>query len=293
MLWPKDLVKKIRNNVSLSDFTTFKIGGEAKFFFEPVDLKSLQKVLVLAKKSGLRVFILGSGSNLLVSDSGVNGIVIKLTAKDFTKACTKGTCIMAGAGLKLNQLILLAKSNGLSGLEFLAGIPGTLGGALCGNAGAWGKSIGKLVKEVCVLDYHGRLKLINRKGLKFGYRKSNLDKYIIISATLRLQVADKKLIERQIREYLLKRGKTQYTRFPNAGCVFKNPGKISAGLLIDRCLLKGKEQGGASVSKTHANFILNSGKAKSADILALMDLIKKKVKSKFKVELSPEIKIWK
>ncbi len=293
MLWPKDLAKKIINKFSLADLTTFKIGGASRFFFEPADLKSLQKVLVFAKGAGIKVFILGSGSNLLVSDSGVDGIVIKLTAKDFTGICTKGTCIMAGAGLKLNRLILFAQAKGLSGLEFLSGIPGTLGGAISGNAGAWGSAIGKLVREVCVLDYNGKPKLINYKGLKFGYRKSHLDKYIIISATLRLQAVDKKLIEAKIKKYLRKRGKTQYTRFPNAGCVFKNPGKTSAGVLIDRCGLKGKTKGGASVSETHANFILNSNKAKARDVLKLMSLIKQKVKSRFKVNLTPEIKIWK
>lgn len=294
MLWPKGLKYKIKTKVKLADFTSFKIGGMAKFFFEPANLQSLRQVLILIRNAGIKVFILGSGSNLLVSDSGLDGIVIRLTAKDFKGVYTKGTCAIAGSGLKLSQLILFAQKNGLSGLEFLAGIPGTLGGALAGNAGAWGSSIGKLVKQVYVLDYNGRPKLINCKGLKFGYRRSNLNKYIIISATLRLQAADRNSIKQKIKSYLLKRLKAQGANtLPNAGCIFKNPGKNSAGFLIDKCKLMGASRGGASVSRVHANFILNSHKAKSGDVLTLMDLIKKKVRSRFKINLRPEIKIWK
>ncbi|MDD5108072.1 MAG: UDP-N-acetylmuramate dehydrogenase [Candidatus Omnitrophica bacterium] len=293
MFWPKDLNKKIKTKIKLANLTSFKIGGPAKFFFEPTNLENLQRVIILAKSAGVRIFILGSGSNLLVSDSGLDGIVIRLTAKDFKGIYTKGTCIIAGAGLKLSQLILFAQKEGLSGLEFLAGIPGTLGGALAGNAGAWGNSIGDLVKQVYVLDYSGRPRLTNCKELKFSYRKSKLDKYIIISAVLRLQALDKNSITQKIREYLLRRNKSQNDTFPNAGCVFKNPGKNSAGFLIDNCGLKGETLGGAAVSRRHANFILNSNNAKSSDVLALMALIKSKVKSRFKINLEPEIKIWK
>jgi len=293
MPWPKDLKNKIKTNVLLSPFTTFKIGGKAKFFFEPANLKSLQEVLAAAKKAGIKVFILGAGSNLLVSDAGVDGIVIRLTTQDFKDIYTQGTCIIAGGGLKLNQLILFAQKNGLSGLEFLTGIPGTLGGAVIGNAGAWGKSIGDLVKQVYILDYNGEAKIINCKELKFAYRKSNLDKYIIISATLRLRSADRNSIEKNIKDYLLRKSKSQNNNLPNAGCIFKNPDKKPAGFLIDSCGLKGISKGGASVSKVHANFILNSNNAKSNDVLELMNLIRGKVKLKFGINLSPEIKIWK
>lgn len=292
MLWPNDLNKKIKTNVFLANFTSFRIGGPAKFFFEPEDLVSLQEVLISAREAGIKVFILGSGSNLLVSDSGVDGIVIRLTAKDFKGIYNLGNCIIAGGGLKLNQLILFAKEKCLSGLEFLAGIPGTLGGALAGNAGAWGSSIGELVKQVYVLDYSGRPNLLNCKELTFAYRKSNLNKYIIISATLRLHALNKGAITQKIKGYLRERSRTQINSFPNAGCVFKNPGKNAAGFLIDRCGLKGKTLGGASVSRRHANFILNSHKAKSSDVISLMNLIRKKVKSRFKINLAPEIKIW-
>lgn len=293
MLWPKDLNKKIRRRVNLADYTSFKIGGSAEFFFEPANPEELQEALAFAKNNRLKVFILGAGSNIIVSDCGLKGLVIRLNSKFFTGAESKKTCITAAAGLKLNRLVLFAKDKGLGGLEFLAGIPGTLGGALMGNAGAWGKSIGELVKEVTVLDYYGKKSLLCAKDLKFTYRKSNLDKYIIISAKLKLKFKDKIKIASKIKEYLLRRAKTQDNKFPNAGSIFKNPGKNFAGLLIDSCGLKGKIKGGAIISKKHANFILNLKRAKSKDVLSLMNLMHNKVKEKFKINLAPEIEIWK
>lgn len=292
MLWPKNLSKKIKNKINLAKYTSFKIGGSAKFFFEPKDLKSLQEILIYAKKSKIKVFILGAGSNILINDSGVKGIVIKLNSDNFNFVKYEDACIVAGAGVRLNSLIQQAKAKGLSGLEFLIGIPGTLGGALAGNAGAWGKEIGKLVKEVSVLDYSGKLIVLRENKLKFVYRKSNLNKYIIIAAKLKLKKAGKNSINLKIKEYLLKRSQTQDNRLPNAGCIFKNPPNNSAGFLIDSCGLKGRQYGEALVSKAHANFILNLGKAKSSDVKKLMNLMQKKVKEKFRIVLEPEIKIW-
>lgn len=292
MLWPKNLNKEIKTGINLAGLTSFKIGGPAKFFFEPKDLKSLRELLASAGSAGVKVFILGAGSNILVSDSGIDGMVIKLSGRNFKGLDNQGSCITAGSGLKLNRLILFAQAKGLSGLEFLAGIPGTLGGALAGNAGAWGSSIGELVKEVSVLDYNGRPKLLAGRELGFAYRKSNLNKYIILSAKLKLHAAGKDKIAFKIKEYLLRRGKTQGDSLPNAGCVFKNPAEKSAGRLIDACGLKGKRKGGASISKVHANFILNSSKAKSSDVLPLMALMRRKVRERFKIDLQPEIKIW-
>jgi len=293
MLWPKSLSKKIKTKVNLTGYTSFKIGGQAEYFFEPKNLKSLQQVLVSAKQAGKRVFILGAGSNILVSNAGLDGLVIRLSSKDFKKCCCQGSCVVAGSGLKLNALISFSRQKNLSGLEFLVGIPGTLGGSLAGNAGAWGKTIGELVSQVGVLDYNGKLKLLAGKQLKFTYRKSNLNKYIIIWAKLKLQAAQKKVIVAKIEENLLRRKQSQGNSLPNAGCIFKNSACGSAGRLIDNCGLKGKTRGGAVISKLHANFILNTGNAKSGDVLLLMDLMQKKVKKRFKINLEPEIKIWK
>jgi UDP-N-acetylmuramate dehydrogenase len=191
-------------------------------------------------------------------------------------------------------LILFAKSKGLSGLEFLAGIPGTVGGSLIGNAGAWGKAIGSLVKQVCVLDYQGHLRLLSKRQLRFSYRKSNLNKYIIIWARLKLQKKDNNIIAAEIKRYLLARSKSLNNTLPNAGCIFKNPaGPLTSGKLIDLCALKGKMKGKAIISKKHANFILNLGNAKSSDVIFLIDLMRRKVKSNFGINLPLEIKLWK
>ena len=293
MPWQKSLSKQIKTKTNLSGCTSFKIGGQAKYFFEPKNLKSLQAALVSAKGSGERVFVLGAGSNILVSDTGLDGLVIRLSSKYFRKCSVSGNCVVASGGLKLNVLILFAAKNNLSGLEFLAGIPGTIGGCLMGNAGAWGKAIGELVEQIGVLDYNGKLITLTSQQLRFAYRRTNLNKYIIVWVKLKLLRANKKVIALSIRKYLTLRKQTQSNSLPNAGCIFKNPLNDSAGRLIDACGLKGKINGGAVISKRHANFILNTGKAKCSDVLSLMDLIRKKVKAKFKINLKPEIKIWK
>jgi UDP-N-acetylmuramate dehydrogenase len=293
MHWPKNLSKKIKTKVSLAQYSSFKIGGQAEYFCEPGNLKELRQVLFCAKQAGKRVYILGLGSNILVSDAGLKGIVIKLSSKEFQKCWFQNDCVIAGSGLKLNALIALSKENNLSGLEFLAGIPGTLGGSLMGNAGAWGRSLGELVEQVGVLDDNAKPKVLKKNQLKFTYRRSNLNKYIIIWAKLKLQVVQKKLIAAKINQYLLQRKQSQSNNLPNAGCIFKNPAQGSAGRLIDRCGLKGTKSGKAAISKLHANFILNTGGAKSDDVIRLIHLVHKKVKERFKIDLRPEIKIWK
>lgn len=292
MRWPKSLNKKIKTKICLAPYTTFKIGGPAKFFLEAGNLKELQDVLVFAKRARIRVFILGSGSNILACDPGLDALVIKLTGRDFKGLFCRGTSVIAGSGLKLSQLIVFTKNKNLSGLEFLAAIPGTLGGALSGNAGAWAQSIGNLVSEVFVLGYDGKPELLKGKDLKFVYRRSNLAKYIIIWAVLKLKPKAGRLIMAKTKKYIDLRKKSQDNCLPSAGCVFKNPGKISAGKLIDACGLKSRTKGGAVISKKHANFILNTAKATSEDVLSLMRLMRKEVKTKFKIELEPEIKIW-
>lgn len=293
MLWPKNLSKKIKQDVNLGRLTSFKIGGPARYFFEPANLQELSQALIYAKGAGLKVFILGAGSNLLISGNGVAGLVIKLSQPEFKRVYHQGSCIIAGSGLKLSQLVAYAASHSLGGVEFLAGIPGTLGGSLMGNAGAWGSSIGGTVKQLGVLDYKGKFKVLAAKQLNFGYRKSNLGKYIIIWAKLKLSCADKKTIAGRIKQYLLTRKTAQNNRLPSAGCVFKNPPAGSAGLLIDQCGLKSRKIGKAQVCSKHANFILNTGGARFRDVLSLMGLMRKKVKEKFKVDLEPELKIWK
>ncbi|MDD5692294.1 MAG: UDP-N-acetylmuramate dehydrogenase [Candidatus Omnitrophica bacterium] len=294
MLWPKNLDKNIKPGVKLASYTTFKIGGAARFFFEPDTLQELRDALIFARAKRIPVFILGAGSNILASDTGLNALVIRLSGKDFKGLAVNGVHLQAGSGLKISRLLTAAKKRSLSGLEFLAGIPGTLGGGLMGNAGAWGKSIGDMVEEVSVLDYNGKAKLLKKSRLEFGYRRSNLGKYIITGAKLKLTPGKPSQISSLIRGLLKQRSLSQENNLPSAGCVFKNPTALwPAGKLIEACGLKGRAAGGAVISPVHANFILNRGRAKSKDVLSLMRLSAKEVEKKFKVKLEPEIKIWK
>jgi UDP-N-acetylmuramate dehydrogenase len=292
MNWQKSLKIRIKKNEPLKNKTTFKIGGRAEGFAEPKDAGDLSSLVVLAKKHKIPVFILGAGSNLLVSDRGVKGIIVKLDSPFFKKISFSGDHVKAGAGLTLTRLVLESKKRSLSGLEFLIGIPGTVGGALTMNAGAWGGSIADCVEELRVMDYNGNIKYLRKKDIKFAYRSLNLGKYIILDALFKLARAKRRKIDSAIKKNLAQRRKTQDNTSPNAGCVFKNPPGNSAGRLIDLCGLKGKRAGGAEISERHANFILNKKNASSSDVLNLMGLAKKAVKNKFKVTLKPEIKIW-
>jgi len=294
MNWWKNLKGKVRLREPLKNHTTFKIGGPAKFFVEPKDPDDLKSLLILAKKYKFPLFVMGGGSNLLINDAGINGVVIKLNAPYFNKISYKGNYLSAGAGVWLNKVVSSAGKRGLSGAEFLAGIPGTIGGALAMNAGIAKDncSIQKLVEKVTVMDYNGNIKVLNKKDLKFGYRESGLSKYIILSALLRLNRKSKKQIGDAIKAYLEYRRLTQDLSKPSAGCVFRNPQGNSAGRLIDLCGLKGKKIGGAGVSRKHANFIVNLGNGSASDVLKLAVFIRKKVKNKFNINLTPEIKIW-
>ncbi|MEK6727212.1 MAG: UDP-N-acetylmuramate dehydrogenase [Candidatus Omnitrophota bacterium] len=292
MNWPKNLKSEIKLGVSLKNKTTFRVGGPAKFFYAPRNLEDLKLLIGAARKNKIKIFVIGAGSNILVSDNGVDGIVLQLSAPYFKKIILSEDSLIVGAGLMLGRVVEAAKLNSLSGLEFLIGIPGTVGGALMMNAGAWGRGIGELIENVAVIDFRGKVKLLKKKDIKFGYRRCGMGKYIILSARLRLDKKNKGEIAQNLNKYIQARGSRQDTTFPNAGCVFKNPSGESAGKLIDLCGLKGKKIGGAFISRKHANFILNKENARAQDVLNLMKLMKAAVRDKFKVNLDPEIKIW-
>jgi UDP-N-acetylmuramate dehydrogenase len=304
---------KIRENVLLRDYTTFKIGGPARYFFVAKNKEDLKNAILWAKKKKLPFFILGGGSNVLFSDNGFNGLVIKLQNTQYE---IRNTNVIAGAGVSLQKLVLETAKKGLSGLENLAGIPGTLGGAIWGNAGAFGREIGDLVEEVKVLDAGSsklEVKKLRNKDCKFGYRDSIFKRkknWIILEATLRLKKGKKKEIEEKIKEFLRLRKEKQPLEFPSAGSVFKNvpvekvPKKIQekfkekikdgflpAGVLIEAAGLKGFQIGGAKISEKHANFIVNVENARAKDVVKLIELIKKEVKRKFNIELEEEIKL--
>jgi UDP-N-acetylmuramate dehydrogenase len=284
---------KVIINEPLSRHTTLKIGGPARIFIEPKNALDLKTFISLAKKHKLAVFVIGAGSNILVADHKLNVMVFKFSTPDYKKIIKAGSHLKVGSAVMLSRLVSTAKEEGLSGLEFLVGIPGTVGGALAMNAGAWGKSIADILEKVTVIDCNGKIEVIKKNKIKFGYRKSNLAKYIIMNAVFKLAKKNKKVIQADMRGYLENRRNSQDNSLPNAGCIFKNPSKdVSAGRLIDLCGLKGKKIGGARISLRHANFILNCGNAKASDVLKLMNFIIRRVKHKFNIKLEPEIKIW-
>lgn len=293
MTWWKKLSGSVRLKEPLANKTTFKIGGEAEFFVEPRDYADLKLALNLAKRHHVPILVIGAGSNILISDSRIGALVLRLSSPFFKRVISSGNFLQSGSGVLLSELILAAARSGLSGIEFLAGIPGTVGGALSMNAGAWGRSIADLVESVEVMDYNGVKRALDKKDIRFGYRKSSLAKSIVLNACLRLAKRNKKEIKDNIRQYILKRRSAQDNSLPNIGCIFKNPAKEPAGKLIDLCGLKGSGVGGAFISGRHANFILNRGNASSSDVLELIRLIQGKVKQKFNINLEPEIKIWK
>ncbi|MBU4346131.1 MAG: UDP-N-acetylmuramate dehydrogenase [Candidatus Omnitrophica bacterium] len=292
MSWWKDLRGKIRLNEPLKKHTTFKVGGRAKFFIEPRDIEGLKSAFNLLKRHKVPFLIIGAGSNILASDKGLDHAVICLNAPCFKRLFFNGDYLQAGSAAMLKQVVLQAQRHGLSGSEFLGGIPGTIGGALVMNAGIPEARIADLIKDVTVLDGQGKIKILNKKNIEFGYRRSGLSKYIILHARLKLFKKNKQQIKDKTDRYLNYRRLTQDLSLPSAGCAFKNPRGRSAGRLIDLCGLKGTRIGGASISLRHANFILNFKNASAKDILRLMGLIKKRVKAKFNITLEPEIKIW-
>ncbi len=292
MNWWKGSKVRINNGVALSECTTFKIGGRAEFFCQPKDEEELKLLINLVKRYKIKFLVIGVGSNILASDKGVKGLVVRLGAPDFKRISLRGNLLTAGSGCSAGQLLQFCARHNLSGLEFLAGIPGTLGGILAMNAGAKGDSVGARLISCRVMDASGRIKILKINQIKFSYRSSSLADYIILGARLRLTKMPGSRIRERLKEYIDQRKASQDLTHPSAGCVFKNPEDDSAGRLIDACGLKGKRIGGASISRRHANFIVNLGKASSSDVLKLMDLAKRKVKRKFNIVLQPEIKLW-
>lgn len=259
----KKELPEVKTNVSLKNYTTFKIGGPAKYFFTAKTKEELIKAIKAAKKLNLPFFVLGGGSNVLFSDKGFNGLVIKF-------------------GQPLSSYIS-------KGLEWAAGIPGTIQGAVCGNAGAFKKSMKDIVKEVEVFDAENeKIKNFKNKDCHFSYRNSifrKKKKLIILSVKIKTRKSNAK----RIKQYLDYRKRTQPLNFPSAGSIFKNPKGFSAAELIEKCGLKGKKIGRVKISEKQANFIVNLGNGKAGDVKKLIKLIKKKTKDKFGIKLEEEI----
>ena len=282
----------LMQNEPMKNHTSFRIGGPADILVEPDDLESLKNVLRFAHDPSIPLSYIGNGSNLLVKDSGIRGIVVKV-ANGFDWMTVEGTQVTAGAGISLPKLVRECASRGLSGLEFAAGIPGTLGGAVSMNAGAYGRVISDVLKQVKVLDLCGNEEVKVRDEMSFRHRESRLSSgdMIAIEAELELEVGDASEINLKIAEYMNSRRSKQPLDMPSAGCAFRNPDGNGAGRYIDMAGLKGTKVGDAQVSLIHANFIVNTGEASCEDVIELMDVVKKTVLDKFGVSLVPEVRI--
>lgn len=293
----KKICRDVKFNEPLAKHTSFRIGGPAEYFVEVKKRSELANLLKIAKKYNLKVFPLGAGTNLLVKDRGIRGLVIKLSG-DFRKIQFKNHSVFVGAGVGLPRLLKVSAEHNLGGIEFLAGIPGTVGGALVMNAGNSKEGISNLVDSVEIMKQNGKIQILKKKKLHFSYRRSNFPKgSLILSCWLRLKKSKKKTIIKIVKKELKKRWEKQ-PRGYSAGSIFKNPRadyaggcRTTAGRLIEEAGLKGVKYGDAYISKKHANFILNQGEAKAKDVLCLIRKIKNTVKEKFGVKLKLEIEI--
>lgn len=271
--------------------TSFRIGGPADVLIIPQSVDELIKVMNLIKSENIPYFILGNGTNVIVSDKGIRGVVIKLTA--IRKISVDGEVIVSEAGALLSSIANTALDNELTGFEFASGIPGTLGGAITMNAGAYGPEIKDVVEKVEVIDRNGSIYEVKNGNMRFGYRSSLIqsDNLIALRAWIHLKKGNYKDIKAKMDELNGLRKMKQPLEYPSAGSVFKRPEGFYAGKLIQDAGLSGFTIGGAQVSKKHCGFIINKGNATADDVLNLIAYIKKTVKDKFGVDLETEVKI--
>jgi UDP-N-acetylmuramate dehydrogenase len=293
----ESLGHKLKQNEKLSFHTTLGIGGEAAFFYVARKPEDLIKAIQIAKEVRIPFFVLGGGSNVLASDSGFKGLVIKNRCDKIFLNDKKIAC---QSGARLEDLISLSYENSLSGMEFAAGIPGTIGGAVYGNAGAFGKTVGDLLTDAVILNSQGRIESVKREYFQFGYRESKLRKTkdILLSATFELKKGEKEKIKREVHRNLERRRSRLPQEEKSAGCFFKNVvnngftvngKKISAGFLLEQVGAKRMRQGEAAVFERHANILINLGKAKAKDIRRLANSLKRKVKEEFDIDLEEEV----
>ena len=288
------IVKKenIHKNEPMSKHTSFKIGGMADYYVKVESADELKMLLNLAKTESITYHIIGNGTNILVREGGIRGIVIKLDFKEYVVGKQEEFAyITVGVGLPLANLALIAFENELSGLECMAGIPGTVGGAIRMNAGAFGQEMKDIVVFSKCMNQKGEIEELSLQEHGFCYRKSAFEKngLILLETTIKLAYGEKDKIKQKMEECRNLRIKNQPLEFPNAGSVFKRNEDIPIAKLIDECGLKGHRVGDAEISTKHAGFIVNKGKATASDVLQLIDIIKKEVKKKFNKEIKMEI----
>lgn len=287
---------EVRYGEPLSAHTSLKIGGPAEVMVFPEDPLSVRHLLHAANQEKIPLFILGAGTNLLVSDEGIKGITVSLKA--FSKieltrgADDENAVLYVGSGVPLPRVVHFAKKNGYSGIEALAGIPGSFGGAVYMNAGSFGTEIKDVIDSVALMNRQGELKIMKKADLAFEYRNSNLpEDSIILSANIVLHKADPDEVAKKTDACMQRKRTSQPVGAHSAGCVFKNPKGEAAGSLIDKAGCKGMKIKGVEVSTVHANYFINSGNADFRDFIELMKIVIAKVKEKNRITLEPEIKI--
>jgi UDP-N-acetylmuramate dehydrogenase len=286
------LEEVVEENVPLAPFTWYKLGGPARYFVRPRSVEELQAAAKRCVENALPVYVLGLGANLLVGDQGVPGAVFRLDQEFWRRVSFGKTTAQAGAGVDMQKLILRTCRQGLSGIECLAGIPGTVGGGVRMNAGGKFGDIGAVVTKVQVMSEDGTLFERTKDDLVFEYRSTNIAARFILGATLELEPDDPDEIMKKTKEIWMYKRNTQPLNTKSCGCFFKNPRGLSAGALIDQAGLKGMRVGGAEVSTKHANFIIAHPGATADDVLRLVKIIRERVYEKNEIHLESEVQIW-
>lgn len=282
---------KVKYNEKMSKYTTMRVGGPCDCVVFPDEISKIKEVIDFCKNENITFFVIGNGSNLLVKDEGIHGVVIKLGHR-FSKIELDGEYILAYAGATMPALSQLAKKNSLKGLEFACGIPGTIGGGVKMNAGAYGSQISDVLYEVTYMDEKEEIKTLKNKDCSFGYRKSIFTinpNYVILSAKFKLERGNIDEIQNKMKENSLARKAKQPLEYPNFGSVFKRPEGYFVGKLVDDAGLRGYKIGGAQVSTKHTGFIVNVDNATCKDVLDLIGYVQTTVYNKFNVKLTPEV----
>ncbi len=280
-------------NVPLADYTSFKLGGRVDLFCDIYSYEGLRKIVTVCSEQEIDLKILGFGTNILAEDNNIQSVVIRLNGEPFNEIKElDGNRLQIGSRVSLKKLVILSARWGLSGIEWITGIPASFGGAIASNIGAFGHCMADVLEDITVMNLDGTLKTYNKNDLHFQYRANPFSNgEIITEATIKLESSDKMSVSEKIKDIQQQR-KNRFPKGKNAGCVFKNPDKVSAGELIDQAGLKGKRVNGAMISKKHANFIINDQNATSNDVLELIKSIQDEVKQKTGIQLELEIKIW-
>jgi len=276
----------------MKNHTYFKVGGPADILVTPENISEIQAVIKICKQNGVKYFLIGNGSNLLVKDGGIRGVVIKLSK--INKIQVQANKIMAQSGATLFDVAEVALGSGLKGMEFASGIPGSIGGAAAMNAGAYDGEMSMIMESMLAIDGNGDLLTLTNGEMELAYRSSAILKYgyTVVSVTLSLQVGDMEVIKARMDALAKRRSDMQPLEYPSAGSTFKRPVGHFSGKLIQDCGLKGTCVGGAQVSEKHSGFIINKNNASAKDILDLIQFVQHQVEEKFGVKLSTEVKIW-